>query len=95
MSAHIETNDSDHSPCCSMNEGGGHCPMASKFEATFGSERFANRLKIIGTMFILLGVIIIIWPIVVVWLTAAVSILLGVLVLMASSLLKKMNQVNW
>lgn len=94
MSANTETNISDHSPCCSMNEGGGHCPMAAKFEATFGSVKFSNGLKIVGVIFILLGVIIVIWPIVIVWLTAAVSILFGILVLMASWLLKKMNSMR-
>jgi len=69
--------------------------MASQFEEAFGSGKFANRLRTVGVILILLGVVIVIWPVVAVWLTAAVFVLLGIMVLMAGSMLKRMDPTNW
>lgn len=91
MSEHTEHQAGAHMACCSSSEGGSHCPMSAKFDATVGSRGFRSGAVLVGVIFILLGIAILIWPIIAVWLTAAVSILIGSMVLMMNSFFKKMN----
>jgi len=81
MSKDIQTKSNERLSCCSASKEGGHCPMSAKFDAIVGAPNFKMTLYGIGSVFILLGVIILIWPIVVVWLTAILSILIGIMAL--------------
>jgi uncharacterized membrane protein len=91
MSEDSQTKENEHMPCCSASKEGGHCPMSAKFNDIVASAKFRMTLLGVGSVFILLGVVILVWPIVIVWLTAMVSILMGIMILMASSFLTKMN----
>jgi len=94
MSEDSQTEENEHMPCCSESTEGGHCPMSAKFNGIVGSPKFRMSLLGVGSVFILLGVVILIWPIVIVWLTAMVSILMGIMILIASSFLTKMKSLD-
>ena len=71
--------------CCSPESAGSevpmNCPMATMFQESFGSPKFGYLLLIPAFLFILVGVIILIYPTVLVWLMAAAFIVLGLAML--------------
>ena len=91
MSENIQTESNEHMPCCSTSKEGAHCPMSAKFDSTVGNPKFRVTMLGVGIVFILLGIVILMWPVVAVWLTAMVAVLIGIMVIVAASFLTKMK----
>ena len=93
MSATHETTESVS--CCARETTEGsaisHCPMAAKFDKTFGSAKLKLSLCVIGAALIILGVVIILEPQIIVWLMAFVSILMGIALLMLAYSINRMK----
>jgi|GEM_PF-2810228 len=90
------TNTSKPVSCCSgeSQEGGliSHCPMAAKFDKTFGSPKFKLLLCVIGVALIVIGIAIILEPRIVIWLMASVSILMGMALLVMAYYINSMKR---
>jgi len=90
------TNTSKPVSCCSgeSQEGGliSHCPMAAKFDKTFGSPKFKLSLCVIGVALIVIGIAIILEPRIVIWLMASVSILMGMALLVMAYYINSMKR---
>jgi len=93
MSSTHETTESVSCCASETTEGSAvsHCPMAAKFDKTFGSAKLKLSLCLIGAALLILGVVIILEPQIIAWLMASVSILMGMALLMLAYYINRMK----
>lgn len=92
------TETTEPESCCSAASREGdlisHCPMAAKFDQTFGSVKLKLSLCLIGVVLVFLGIAIILEPKIAAWLIALSTILMGTALLTLAYFINQMKSLH-